>query len=62
MSLSPLDIHNKVFGKAFRGYDEEEVNEFLVVVGKEYEKVYKENLELKEQLSKKDSNTGYSIF
>ena len=29
MPLTPLDIHNKSFNKGFRGYDEDEVNEFL---------------------------------
>ncbi|HBJ02571.1 MAG TPA: septum formation initiator, partial [Lysinibacillus sp.] len=28
MPLSPIDIHNKEFTKAFRGYAEDEVNEF----------------------------------
>lgn len=29
MALTPLDIHNKEFKRSFRGYDEDEVNEFL---------------------------------
>ena len=29
MPLTPLDIHNKEFSRGFRGYDEDEVNEFL---------------------------------
>ena len=29
MPLTPLDIHNKEFGRGFRGYDEDQVNEFL---------------------------------
>ena len=29
MVLSPLDIHNKEFTRGFRGYNEDEVNEFL---------------------------------
>lgn len=58
MSLTPLDIHNKVFRKSFRGYDEVEVDEFMDVVVKEYETVYKENIELKEALAAKDTNIG----
>lgn len=58
MSLTPLDIHNKEFRKAFRGYEEEEVDEFLDQVVKEYEKLYKENFDLKEALVAKDSNIG----
>lgn len=37
MSLTPLDIHNKEFTRTFRGYDEDEVNEFLDQVIKDYE-------------------------
>lgn len=58
MSLTPLDIHKKEFSKAFRGYEEEEVDEFLDQVVKEYEKLYKENIDLKEALEAKDSNIG----
>ncbi len=34
MPLTPNDIHNKTFTKSFRGYDEDEVNEFLAQVRK----------------------------
>lgn len=56
MTLTPLEIHNKEFRKTFRGYDEEEVDEFLDQMVKDYEKLYKENLELREALAAKDSN------
>lgn len=56
MALTPLDIHNKEFRKVFRGYDEEDVDEFLDMVVKQYETIFKENLELKEALAAKDSN------
>lgn len=42
MPLSPLDIHNKEFGKKLRGYDEDEVNDFLEQVIKDYELTIKE--------------------
>ncbi len=58
MALTPLDIHNKEFRKAFRGYDEEEVDEFLDHIVHEYETVYKENVNLKETLAAKESNIG----
>lgn len=58
MTLTPLEIHNKEFRKSFRGYDEEEVDEFLDQLVKDYEKLYKENLELREALAAKDSNIG----
>lgn len=53
--LTPLDIHNKEFKKGFRGYSEEEVDEFLDQVVKDYEKLYRENIELKETLDRVNS-------
>lgn len=50
MPLTPLDIHNKEFNKGFRGYDEDEVNEFLDQVIKDYELVLREKKELEEKL------------
>jgi len=50
MALTPLDIHNKEFARRFRGYDEDEVNEFLDQVIKDYEIVIRENKELHNQL------------
>lgn len=46
MPLTPLDIHNKEFTRGFRGYDEDEVNEFLDQVIKDYELVIREKNEL----------------
>jgi cell division initiation protein len=50
MPLSPLDIHNKEFGRRLRGYDEDEVNEFLDQVIKDYEALIRENKELQNQI------------
>ncbi|MDW0115802.1 DivIVA domain-containing protein [Sporosarcina thermotolerans] len=50
MALSPLDIHNKEFSRGFRGYDEDEVNEFLEQIMKDYENVLEENKTLKNSL------------
>lgn len=49
--LTPIEIENKEFKKAIRGYKEEEVDEFLDIVKEDFEKVYRENLELKEKLT-----------
>ena len=49
--LTPLDISNKEFKKAFRGYKEDEVDEFLDKVIADYERLYKENGELKDRIS-----------
>ncbi len=51
MSLTPLDIHNKEFTRAFRGYDEDEVNEFLDQVIKDFEKIIREKKNLEEQVA-----------
>ncbi|GAA0299275.1 cell division initiation protein [Gracilibacillus halotolerans] len=56
MPLTPLDIHNKEFARGFRGYDEDDVNEFLDQVIKDYEAVIREKKELEtkvEQLNEK---------
>lgn len=58
--LTPLDIHNKEFKKCLRGYDMDDVDSFLDQVIKDFENLYKENLELKEQLEKqKDTVSQY---
>lgn len=48
--LTPLDIQNKEFKKALRGYKEDEVDEFLDEIMLNYEKMFKENSELKEKV------------
>ncbi|MEN0649086.1 DivIVA domain-containing protein [Caldifermentibacillus hisashii] len=50
MPLTPLDIHNKEFAKTFRGYDEDEVNEFLDQVIKDYEMIIREKQELENRV------------
>ena len=54
--LTPLDIENKRFSKTFKGYDVDEVDDFLDQLTLEYEKLYRENAEYKEQIeqSKRD--------
>jgi cell division initiation protein len=53
--LTPLDIHNKEFKRGFRGYNEDEVDEFLDRVVKDYEQLYRENLDLKETIDRLNS-------
>lgn len=50
MPLSPLDIHNKEFATSWRGYNVDEVNEFLDQVIKDYEALIKENKSLEEKV------------
>ena len=47
--ITPLDIENKKFTKQMvNGYNVDEVDEFLDEITTDYEKLYKENKELKE--------------
>ena len=50
--LTPLDIENKRFTKTIKGYNVEEVDDFLDQLTLEYEKLYKENAEFKDQTEK----------
>ncbi|WP_430786081.1 DivIVA domain-containing protein [Virgibacillus flavescens] len=59
MPLSPLDIHNKEFTRSFRGYDEDEVNEFLDQVIKDYELVIRDRKELKEKVEQLNEKLGH---
>jgi cell division initiation protein len=49
MKLTPLDIHHKEFRHALRGYSEEEVDAFLDEVADEFERLFKENIDLSEK-------------
>jgi cell division initiation protein len=50
MKLTPLDIHHKEFRLALRGYNQEEVDGFLDEVADEFERLFKENIDLSEKL------------
>ena len=49
--ITPMDIRNKEFKKAFKGYKEDEVDEFLDKLTADYERIYRENGELKDRIS-----------
>jgi cell division initiation protein len=51
MKLTPLDIHHKEFRTALRGYNEKEVDAFLDQVADEFERLFKENVDLSERLT-----------
>ena len=48
--LTPLDIENKRFSKTIKGYNVDEVDDFLDQLTLEYEKLYRENAEYREQI------------
>lgn len=52
--MTPIDIQRQDFEVKLRGYNADEVDDFLDLVGKDYEKLYRENSELKEQIKQLD--------
>ena len=51
--ITPLEIENKIFSRQMRkGYNTDEVDEFLDDITKDYETLYKENIESKQTISK----------
>lgn len=48
--LKPLDFHNTEFTRTFRGYNEEEVDEFVTKIVSHYESLYQENKRLQEEI------------
>jgi len=59
MPLSPLDIHNKEFDRSFRGYNEDQVNEFMEQVMKDMDLVLKEKSELEARLASAHDQLGH---
>ena len=51
MKLTPMDINNKEFKKGLRGYNPDEVDEFLDEIVDNYEELFKENATLKEKIN-----------
>lgn len=51
MKITSMDISNKEFKRVFRGFDCDEVDEFLNKIAEDYETIYKENSSLKEKLA-----------
>ncbi len=49
--LTPIDIQKQDFGVKLRGYNADEVDDFLDLVGSDYEKLYKENIELRDKVA-----------
>jgi len=51
MSLTPMDIHNKEFSLKMRGYDQDEVNDYLDQIIKDFEMLIRDKKELEKKLS-----------
>ena len=56
--LTPADIHNKEFSRGFRGYNEEEVDDFLDEIGSAFEELIKQNTRLAEDLELERKKTA----
>lgn len=50
MRISPLNIKNQEFNKSLRGYDKDEVHDFLDKLAGEYEEVVRENEQFRKEL------------
>jgi cell division initiation protein len=60
MKLTPLDIRHREFKRGMRGYADVEVDEFLDQVADEFERVFKDNIDLGERLETLESQVlGY---
>lgn len=56
--LTPLDIQNKEFKRVFSGYSMQEVDEFLNLVIDGYERLYKENMDCKDRITKLEESVN----
>ena len=52
MTLNSADIQNKEFERAFRGYNADDVDDFLESIALDYDVILKENKDLREQVNK----------
>lgn len=59
MAITPNEISNKEFKKIFRGYNTDEVDDFLEQIVDDYEKIFKENVTLKEEISNLRENIAH---
>jgi cell division initiation protein len=56
--LTPVDVQQKVFRLAFRGYNERDVDEFLDQVTEDLAALHEENKRLREQIAEGGTGTG----
>jgi len=60
MKLTPLDIRHREFKRGMRGYADVEVDEFLDEVADEFERLFKDNIDLGERVEVLESQvSGY---
>ena len=59
MAITPNDIHNKDFSTKFKGFDPEEVNDFLEEVKKELETLIRDNKDLEKRVKFSEEKVEY---
>lgn len=59
MALTPLDIQNKAFSTKMRGYNQDEVDDFLDMVVRDYEDTLTKNRELEKSLKHAQEKLEY---
>ncbi|OQO70969.1 cell division protein DivIVA [Enterococcus villorum] len=59
MALTPLDIQNKTFPTKMRGYNQDEVDDFLDLVVRDYEEVTQRNRELEKAVKHSEEKLEY---
>ena len=50
--ITAMEIRNQQFGKSMRGYNQEEVKNFLMQLAQDYENLYSQNATLKESIQR----------
>jgi len=50
--ITAMEIRNQQFGKSLRGYNEEEVKNYLMQLAQDYENLYSQNATLKESIQR----------
>ena len=51
MALKPIDVRRKEFKNSMRGYNADQVDDFLDTVADEFERSYSDNLRMREEIS-----------
>ncbi|AYW44536.1 DivIVA domain-containing protein [Tetragenococcus koreensis] len=59
MAITPLDIQNKNFQTKMRGYEKDEVDDFLDIVVRDYEEIVQRNRELEKSLKHSEEKLEY---
>ena len=59
MALTPLDIQNKSFQTKMRGYEKDEVDDFLDLIVRDYEEAVQKNRELEKALRHAEEKLEY---